>query len=75
MKGPTSRHNFLNIAKSTWNRMVRKHLGLRAYKIQKKLQIEPGDVARRLNFARNYVRLMDRHPEYLWLWRYFSANH
>ena len=105
--GPTSRRNFLHppVSKSTWNRMVREELGLRAYKvfnlkcfqatapdwqslnscllvmniyeynldliqqIGKQLQIEPGDIVRRMQFTRNYIQMMDRHPEYLWLWR------
>ena len=31
--GPTCRRNFLNVAKSTWHRMVKEELGLRAYKV------------------------------------------
>ena len=37
--------------------------------IGKQLQIEPADIVRRMQFSRNYIQMMDQHPEYLWLWR------
>ena len=34
-KGPTSRRNPLGMSRSTWSRMMREELGLRAYKVFK----------------------------------------
>jgi hypothetical protein len=34
-KGPTSRRNPFGMARSTWSRMMREELGLRAYKVFK----------------------------------------
>ena len=31
--GPTCRRNFCDVAKSTWQRMLKEELGLRAYKV------------------------------------------
>ena len=34
-KGPTSRRNPFGVPRSTWSRMMREELGLRAYKVFK----------------------------------------
>ena len=43
-------------------------MGLRAYRIQKTLELEPPDVLRRLDYAADYIRIMTANPNLLFLW-------
>ena len=36
--------------------------------IQRACQLEVADEVLRMNFANEYIRIMDAHPEYNWLW-------
>ena len=68
MPGPTCRKNDCDLCKSTFNEVMTKHLGMRAYHITRGLQLDLVDEVNRVNYGNDFRAFMLANPDIKWIW-------